>query len=364
MATHEAFQLVNGPITAHAFNADRSVVAISPNSPQVHLYAKGADGSWALTHVLDEHDKLVTSIDWAPKSNRIVTCSQDRNAYVWQLDSTGAVWKPTLVLLRIDRAATFVRWSPNEDKFAVASGSKCVSVCYFDQEMDWWASKHLKKPIRSTILSLDWHPNNVLLACGSADNKFCKAFVLSAYIKGIDSKPPANPWGEKLPFNTVCADLPSVGWVHAIAFSPSGAAIAWASHDSSLTIHNAAQGTTAVVRTSLLPFVSLIWLDESNIVAAGHDCTPVLFTDTNGQWHRRASAAAGNSALNMFRAMDSRGTAAPSASDAGLSTVHQNTISCVRAYNQAAASFSTTAGDGKLVLWSSMADAMARLRVH
>jgi hypothetical protein len=32
-------------------------------------------------------------------------------------------------------------------------------------------SKHLKKPIRSTILSIDWHPNNVLLAAGGADSK-------------------------------------------------------------------------------------------------------------------------------------------------------------------------------------------------
>jgi actin related protein 2/3 complex subunit 1A/1B len=78
-----------------------------------------------------QHDKLITSIDWAPVSNRIVTCSQDRNAYVWQetIDQeTGKlVWKPTLVLLRINRAATYVKWSPREDKFAVASGARCVS---------------------------------------------------------------------------------------------------------------------------------------------------------------------------------------------------------------------------------------------
>jgi actin related protein 2/3 complex subunit 1A/1B len=71
---------------------------------------------------------MVTCIDWAPNSNRIVTASQDRNAYVWQQASdplTGrTVWKPTLVLLRINRAATFVRWSPLEDKFAVASGAR------------------------------------------------------------------------------------------------------------------------------------------------------------------------------------------------------------------------------------------------
>ena len=78
-----------------------------------------------------QHDKLITSIDWAPKSNRIVTCSQDRNAYVWQEQADGEsgkmVWKPTLVLLRINRAATHVRWSPNENKFAVASGARWVS---------------------------------------------------------------------------------------------------------------------------------------------------------------------------------------------------------------------------------------------
>lgn len=79
-----------------------------------------------------QHDKIVTSIDWAPNSNRIVTASQDRNAYVWQQASdplTGRlVWKPTLVLLRINRAATFVRWSPFEDKFAVASGARWVGT--------------------------------------------------------------------------------------------------------------------------------------------------------------------------------------------------------------------------------------------
>lgn len=32
-----------------------------------------------------------------------------------------------------------------------------------------WLSKHIKKSICSTVLSLDWHPNNILLAAGSAD---------------------------------------------------------------------------------------------------------------------------------------------------------------------------------------------------
>ena len=78
---------------------------------------------------IPQHDKLITAISWAPQTNQIVTCSQDRNAYVWTL--TDGVWKPMLVLLRINRAATCVKWSPKEDKFAVGSGARRVTFLIF-----------------------------------------------------------------------------------------------------------------------------------------------------------------------------------------------------------------------------------------
>lgn len=225
----QVHQLSFSPLTAHAFNADRSQVAVSPNSHEIHIYASTGDG-WTLQHTLSEHDKLVTGLDWAPSSNRIVSCSQDRNAYVWTLTSDPQsgrqVWKPTLVLLRLNRGATFVRWSPNEDKFAVASGARIISICSFESDNDWWVAKHIKKPLRSTILSLDWHPNNVLLAAGSAD---MRARVFSAFIKGVDARPSPSVWGERLPFGTVCGEwaTPAGGWVHGIGFSPSGDALAF-----------------------------------------------------------------------------------------------------------------------------------------
>ncbi|TPX30280.1 hypothetical protein SeMB42_g07939 [Synchytrium endobioticum] len=223
-ATPDVHQLLYGiPITCHAWNRDRSMVAISPNNHQVHIYKKTGN-SFSVAHVLAEHDKLVTGIDWAPNSNRIVTCSQDRNAYVWTFDSN--TWKPTLVLLRINRAATHVKWSPLENKFAVASGARLISVCYFEEDNDWWVSKHIKKPIRSTVLCLDWHPENILLVAGSSD---MTTRVFSAFIKGVDTKASSPVWGEKLPFGTVCGEYPnsSGGWVHSVAFAPSGNFIAW-----------------------------------------------------------------------------------------------------------------------------------------
>lgn len=48
-------------------------VALSPNNNEVHIY-KWTGGKWNLTDVLSEHVQTVTGIDWAPNSNRIVTC--------------------------------------------------------------------------------------------------------------------------------------------------------------------------------------------------------------------------------------------------------------------------------------------------
>ena len=66
---------------------------------------------WKQLHIMQEHDQRVTGIDWAPKTNRIVTCAADKNAFVWTQDEDGK-WNPAWVLLRTNRAATCVKWSP------------------------------------------------------------------------------------------------------------------------------------------------------------------------------------------------------------------------------------------------------------
>lgn len=85
------------------------MVAVCPNDNRVCIYRREGN-NYNLEFILKEHDSLVTGIDWAPKTNRIVTCSQDRNAYVWTF--TDGKWMPTLVILRINRAATACKWSP------------------------------------------------------------------------------------------------------------------------------------------------------------------------------------------------------------------------------------------------------------
>ncbi|UKZ79619.1 hypothetical protein TrVFT333_007377 [Trichoderma virens FT-333] len=335
MAAPEVHHLFHNPIADHSFSADHATLAVARDST-VELYGK-VGNAFKLKDVLKGHDKTVTSVDIAPNSGRIVSCSQDRNALVWEPSPTG--YKPTLVLLRISRAATFVRWSPSETKFAVGSGDRVIAVCYFEEENDWWVSKHLKKPIRSTITSVAWHPNSVLLAAGSTD---AHARVFSAFVKGVDERPEPGVWGERLPFNTVCGEYlnNSAGWVHSVA----------------------APRAVLSVPTQLLPFKSLIWKAEDEIIAAGYDCEAFRFQGGEGGWQlvgtveSKGSAGHGEqreeSALNMFRQMDLKGKVKD---DTQLKTIHQNTISTIRPYEVSGGrvtKFSSSGVDGRVVIWN------------
>jgi actin related protein 2/3 complex subunit 1A/1B len=288
-----------------------------------------------------KHDQLVTGLDWAPEGNRIVSCAQDRNAYVWNY--VGNTWEPTLVLLRLNRAATCVKWSPKENKFAVGSSAKTICVCYFEQENNWWVSKQIKKPIQSTVLSVEWHPNNLLVAAGCAD---MKARVFAAYVKDVDEKANPAPWAEgKLTFGQALAEYENGvgGWVHAVAFSPSGGILAWASHGSSVSIADPAAGTVDKVEIAGLPFVTLMFASEDVIICAGHDCYPAAITKTSNGWKygdkldggekKVASGGSGSVAMNMFKQMDSRAQVQSGSGDGiSLNSVHQNTITYVHCF--------------------------------
>lgn len=341
------------PICVHAWNADRTQIAISPNNNEVEIYERSGK-QWKKIHTLKEHTGRVTGIDWAPKSQRLVTCSSDRNAYVWTLDQRNE-WKPTLVILRINRAATCVKWSPNEDKFAVGSGARVISVCYFESENDWWVSKHIKKPIRSTILSIDWHPNNILIAAGSSD---FKARVFSGWIKDIEAKPSSTNWGKKMTFGnlmqefSMCCD----GWVQGVKFSPSGERIAFVSQDSVIGVAYGGNEPSRL-KTNHLPFCDCTWIGDNSIVAVGHDCNPMLFrTDdqcSSVTFVNRLDQVSKNtgaktmSAMDRFKMMDKKASTDTQGDD--IRTKHKNSITQV--FNYGSNKFSTSGMDGSVVIW-------------
>ena len=351
------------PISCHSWSGDRKSLALSQNSKDVTLFASSGSG-WKQTGLLDQHDLRVNSIDWAPKTNRIVTCSADRNAYVWVLDDNGD-WKKTLVLLRINRAATCVRWSPEENKFAVGSGAKIISICYHEQEFDGWVSKHIKKPMQSTITSIDWHPNNILIAAGSTD---FKVRVFSAFVKDVEPRPSPTEWGSKMPMGFLMKEFTNSssggGWVHAVSFSADGSKLAWAGHDSSISVADAANDMLVMkLKTNLLPMCSLTWIRPNTIAAVGHNCVPYTFNvESDGvklgsamEENKKKEKSGNTSAMDRFKKMDKLGQSENNDLESKLNYTHQKQISEIRIVDGQKGNvdtFSTCSLDGKIVVWN------------
>ncbi|CAH8830649.1 unnamed protein product [Trichobilharzia szidati] len=360
----QSHNLGNDSLVSHAFNGDGTELALSVNTSDVYLLSvpKSPSGRYQVIDVLREHSAVVTSIDWAPQTNRIVSCSADRNAYVW--NKQGDKWKPTVVILSIDRAAVCVKWSPLEDRFAVGSGSRLLAVCCFDEENNWWLSKKIKKPIRSTVLCVDWHPNNVLIACGSSD---FHVRIFSAYTK---SGPSDSVWGKHAPLGSVLFDHydGEGGWVLSVSFSADGSKLAWMKHNSTIYVADASINDgkssapfVARLRTDFLPFVSCIWIGPSTFVAAGYDCCPMAFRYSDQsitfihQLDVKGESRFGGkvTAMKKFQDIDRMATADNTSSR--LPTIHQNCINEIRIFKgdrSMASQLSSIGRDGNLVMWN------------
>ena len=82
-------------LSCHAWDSRCARLAICPNNSEVHIYATPDLGSgWVRTAVLAEHDQLVSGLDWC--GERLVSCSHDRNAFVWTCRDEGR-WQPEMV---------------------------------------------------------------------------------------------------------------------------------------------------------------------------------------------------------------------------------------------------------------------------
>jgi len=341
------------------------MVAVCPNNHELHIFGKCNTPKWERLHVFKQHDLVISGVDWNAKTNKIVTCSHDRNAFVWDYQSKDNTWKPTLVILRIERAALDVKWSHDGLRFAATSGAKCVAVCTYENQNDWWVSKIIKKKFKSTVLCCAFHPSNgQLLATGSSDFK-CRVF--STFASEVDTSVDPGPLGTPLEFGEAYCEMTSNGWVNAVAWTPSGNTLVYAGHNSSINFATFAGGTPSVqsIRLSGLPYCGLLALSEKSVMAVGHEYNPSIFTNTGSSWSLfgnlekkgeavKAEASGGVAAARaLFQNKASRGQEA----DVGdaIWTQHENTVTCITTCSPVGSStvskVSTSALDGRIVVW-------------
>lgn len=239
-----------------------------------------------------------------------------------------------------------------------------------------------KKKFKSTVLCCAFHPTNgQLLATGSSDFK-CRIFsTFTADVDGtaVNPGPFANGIGP-LEFGEVYAELSALGWINAVAWSPSGNILAYTGHDSSVHFVDLTTAKPNVdpverfVRLAQLPLCSLMFISEHALVGGGHDFNPTLFTcASNGTWSFNCyidkvdskSSGSGivatgvSAARELFKNKTSRGQDLKDVSDT-LKTCHENAITNLHDASPSStgantsniiSTISTSSLDGRLVIW-------------
>ena len=350
----------------HAWGPAGEEVAVCGGGAEVRLLrpgaaaaaaGAGAGAGAAAAHppraLLRGHEGPVAAVDWSPEAGLLLTGGHDRNVYVWRrapAAEEGAWagggdggWQREMVLLpaALDRAVLAARWAPGGRKFACGGGARVVSVSYYEAEDSWWTSKLVRKRQGSSVTSLAWHPSGALLATGCADGH-CR--VLAAVVPRVDAPKESVPRaGRDSKFGTVLVDASGGGWVHGVAWSPSGSRLAFASHDSTVTVLTGldataepdalwAGGESARVKLRGRPVRCLLFLAEDRLVGGGWEPAPVLMASkregaTPGaeDWGVLLESLEGSSTAGSSEAGDAGGTPGPGTPGRGTPGRSQNT---------------------------------------
>jgi len=182
-----------------------------------------------------------------------------------------------------------------------------------------------------------------LLLTGSSD---FKARVFSAWIKSVDDKtPPATAFGDKIGFGDVLAEYQIACWVHYVCWSPSGNRFAFVGHDSTATfvdVSGGAPGDVQTVRLAFLPLASIMFTNEDTAIACGHDCLPLVLSNSGGQWafsnliqmKKDAGETKTGGTKAAFELFKNKVEVGANTNVQSLSTLHQNCITCVHSFEK------------------------------
>jgi actin related protein 2/3 complex subunit 1A/1B len=372
MQRKEKTTICEAGIVGLCFNADKSRAAFSPNSHLIYI----ADCSkalkdctqWDILETLEQHDQAVTCLAWQPVTGKLLSCSQDRTAFVWDRNPQSGKWDPSLVMLEaaVKRGLTACAWSAAGSKIYVAGAWKNFGVGYYDASNAWWYCKPVEQH-ESSVTCVAPHPtNNSIVATGSTD---CTVRIISTYVKAVDGKTSELP---KL--GTLLSNCAVGAWVNAVQWSPDATSLAIATHDARIHVYAGSYANCQdfALRTTIslkgLPVRSLAFLSNDMFVAAGYDFFPFLLdrAAASGPWVIAGKWTADNelkkekSAAELARLkFQNQASTGQSEAVEVAKTKHKNVIVSVVPFTAAATKddlkallFATGSMDGRVECWS------------
>lgn len=273
------------------------------------------DGTWRATAALKKQTGHVSDCDWSVTS-RVVICSLDLRAYIWEMDLMGS-WRVVEEL--VHHTGEFIgacQWSPDGSKVAtglgVASQQRNVPTMHLWQIDDVKPSNSLFDTLTlpEQVFTVGWSPDGRQVVVGSLE----KAYIWQSGNRGIGGSPtildghPTNvisvAWSLDGRYIATCSESTIYlweqvdgawnifqlldahqDWVLSVAWSRKGQLLS-GSLDHTARIWTRLPGGTLWNQSALLEhqdvIFSVAWSPCGNVIATGG-------TDTVGRIWRQAS---------------------------------------------------------------------------
>lgn len=177
----------------------------------------------------------------------------------------------------------------------------------------------------------------------------------------IDKEQDNGPFEGKLEdapeFGDLMIEFPTKGWVESVVWSPSGKRLAFASHNSVLSVvdFSGEDVDQQILKLDILPLRDITFVSETRILGVGYNFEPYVFDDDGEEWTMTGSidntknekkkekkSTAASFWKNKTKLGQTKATKA-------LKSKHDNTITCVRKKKDGV--YTTTGLDGRVFEW-------------
>ena len=298
--------LLNG-ISVFCFNKDFTKCALSQKDSKIYIY-KTPDifktSTWELEHTLDSHVLYVSCIDWNHKTNRILSCSFDKTAFVWEFNNNK--WIPSNIVINSKLKLGFLTcsWNENGDRLCLGTSGSQLYIAYFDPSTNWWQcieSKESKKSIhKSSVTTAKISPNSTYCVSGSTD---LRVIITNVTIENYN---PSKDFGKEIINHKVNA------WVNSVCWTKDGKYALSANQNATVTVIELETKKIETIRFKHSPLNIIVPSPNQNgFVGVGldrniyhYDLTGKsigLITKNDGNSSNKSNQGNTNSGISMMR---------------------------------------------------------------
>ena len=135
-------------VQCFAWNKDGSLAAICPLNNEIWIFETQSTpdiSKWTKIAVLKEHFNVISSLDWHPTTNLLLSSSTDRGAIVWKQGDTTAEFTPQVGMIGESKANLDAAWNSEGTQFCVGSSSGNVYIGEYSEASNFWVAHPLNK---------------------------------------------------------------------------------------------------------------------------------------------------------------------------------------------------------------------------